>query len=224
MAGKDRRFDPQPDTPARRRVLEAAATIFGTLGFQKASVAAIASAAHVSKPLVYRYFESKEHLYEAVVEGVVTQWNEELMAAMTGLPTSAVRDESEGGSLEDVFGALRAMHRSSLAFAQRSPLLRGLLAQDSRLMLAAFSDVVGDSQETWRNQVEILLRRGIASGQIREDLPIEAIADAVTALHLAYAERIVQGQTYADHLQVAEAAFECILSGIGLQPTPPIAY
>ena len=67
------------DSAAYRRILAAAESCFGTLGFQKTTIVEIAAAAQVSKPLVYRYFESKEHLYEVVDQPRVFEgWNEEL--------------------------------------------------------------------------------------------------------------------------------------------------
>ena len=64
---------PSPfDLPARvgntrgarsvQRILEAAANLFGTEGFQSASMHAVARAAGVSKGLLHYHFRSKEHL------------------------------------------------------------------------------------------------------------------------------------------------------------------
>ena len=79
MPSANDKFPPR-DTAAYRRILASAEACFGTLGFQKTTVVEIAAAAQVSKPLVYRYFESKEHLYEVVISRLVQIWNEELTA------------------------------------------------------------------------------------------------------------------------------------------------
>ncbi len=50
-----------------KKILEAALELFGTRGYEATSIAQIAKSAEVSKGLVYNYFESKEHLLEAVV-------------------------------------------------------------------------------------------------------------------------------------------------------------
>lgn len=210
-----RRQTEPPSTPACRRILAAAEACFGNLGFQKTSVTEIAIAAQVSKPLVYRYFESKEHLYEAVVRRVVNAWNEELVVALFA-------SSDDVGASGDVADALRNMHRTSLDFARQSPLLQGLLARDSRMMLAAYSDVVERSMSTWRQQVHQRLEAGIASGEVRADIPVAAVADAVTELHLAYAERVVAGRDSAADTRNAEAAFECLLHGI-CSAAPPSA-
>jgi AcrR family transcriptional regulator len=51
----------------QQRILDAALTAFATVGFEAASVAAIAAEAGVSTGNVYRYFDSKQTLFDAVV-------------------------------------------------------------------------------------------------------------------------------------------------------------
>ncbi len=50
------------------RLLDAAAEVFGARGYHDARVSEIARAAGVAQGTVYLYFESKERLYEAVLE------------------------------------------------------------------------------------------------------------------------------------------------------------
>jgi len=50
-----------------RRVLEVAGRVFAEQGFHDVSMDDVATAAGVSKPVVYTHFESKDGLYEAVV-------------------------------------------------------------------------------------------------------------------------------------------------------------
>jgi len=148
MPSASDKFPPR-ETAAYRRILASAEACFGALGFQKTTVVEIAAAAQVSKPLVYRYFESKEHLYEVVISRLVQIWNEELMAELS-FATEASSTANTGGVAE----ALRRMHRVSLEFARRSPLLRGLLAKESRLLLASYSDVVERTNATLKAQIK----------------------------------------------------------------------
>ena len=208
MPSADEKFPPR-DTAAYRRILAAAEACFGTLGFQKATVVEIAAAAQVSKPLVYRYFESKEHLYEVVISGLVQTWNEELVAEL-----SRASDPASAATPGGVAEALRRMHRASLDFARRSPLLRGLLAKESRLLLASYSDVIERTNATLKAQIAACLQHGVDAGQVRLDLPVEAMADAVTEIHLAYAERVVSGTEKPNAQQLSLDAFECLLFGI----------
>ena len=207
---------PPRDTAAYRRILAAAEACFGALGFQKTSVVEIAAAAQVSKPLVYRYFESKEHLYEVVISRLVQTWNEELQGELS-LASEASSTPKKGG----VAAALRGMHRASLGFARRSPLLRGLLAKESRLLLASYSDVVERTNATLKAQIAQCLQCGVETGEVRLDLPVDAMADAVTEIHLAYVERVVSGTEMPNAERLSLDAFECLLFGICLRENDP---
>jgi AcrR family transcriptional regulator len=55
----------------RRAILEAALGTFAALGYEGASMRAIAEAAHISEALLYRYYASKLVLFHAVVTVVL---------------------------------------------------------------------------------------------------------------------------------------------------------
>ncbi|GAB2656512.1 TetR/AcrR family transcriptional regulator [Kribbella swartbergensis] len=78
--------------PERRRALiEAAARAFGRAGFAATSLDDVAAEAGVSRVLIYRHFESKTDLYEAVLADV----SEQLRAA-TGHPEHMSPTSLEG--------------------------------------------------------------------------------------------------------------------------------
>lgn len=57
----------------RSSVLDAAENVFGSRGLQKTKMGDVATAANVSRPLLYRYFRDKEALFEAVVDRVLRE-------------------------------------------------------------------------------------------------------------------------------------------------------
>ncbi|WP_330179688.1 TetR/AcrR family transcriptional regulator [Nocardia sp. NBC_01503] len=57
-----------PRAQRERQILDIATTEFGTRGYANASVIAIATAAGVSKPLIYTYFGSRDGLHAACVQ------------------------------------------------------------------------------------------------------------------------------------------------------------
>jgi TetR/AcrR family transcriptional regulator len=59
-----------------RNILEAAERIFAEAGFEGASTAAIARRAGVPKANLHYYFATKQILYRAVIERVLTAWLE----------------------------------------------------------------------------------------------------------------------------------------------------
>jgi TetR/AcrR family transcriptional repressor of mexJK operon len=62
-----------PSLDKRASILEAASTLFLRDGFDRTSIEAVASVAHVSKPTVYSHYEGKEDLFRAVVEAARVQ-------------------------------------------------------------------------------------------------------------------------------------------------------
>jgi AcrR family transcriptional regulator len=78
-----------PRAQRERQMLTVARRIFGTRGFQDASMDEIAAEVGISKPMLYAYFESKEGLFIACAE-LATR---ELIAALEETSTSGPPDQ-----------------------------------------------------------------------------------------------------------------------------------
>ncbi|OLF18915.1 TetR/AcrR family transcriptional regulator [Actinophytocola xanthii] len=93
MSGKRRRL---PPADRREVILAAAATVFAEVGYDRAAMRAVATAAGVTTPVLYDHFASKADLYAALVsaqaDDLITRW-EEVGTQVAG----------GGGSTEDVF-------------------------------------------------------------------------------------------------------------------------
>jgi len=80
----------------RRRIVEAATSLFNRYGFKRTSVDLLAAEAGVAKPTVYAYFDDKDAIFRAVAEHVC----DELLAAAERASTAdAPIDERLGGML-----------------------------------------------------------------------------------------------------------------------------
>ncbi len=101
---------PRGRVDKRRAILDAAAEVFGTLGYERASIDAIAAASGVSKPTIYSHFGTKEQLFRDSIAESAAQINSESMAAITAL-------EVRGDGWRDALYRLGA----ALAECQRSP-------------------------------------------------------------------------------------------------------
>src|SRR6185437_6937804 len=66
----------------RKRILDAALQEFSAKGFAGARTEQIALTARVNKALLYYYWDSKERLYEAVLENVATRVREATLAVL----------------------------------------------------------------------------------------------------------------------------------------------
>lgn len=79
VAGRHREETPS----GRQRLLEAAAASFASGGYAGTSIAAIASAAEMSKSTVFHHFPSKEALYLAVIGDAVADFGQRLDHALS---------------------------------------------------------------------------------------------------------------------------------------------
>jgi TetR/AcrR family transcriptional regulator len=99
----------------RAAILAAAERAFAEDGMAGARTDAIAAAAGVNKALLYYYFESKERLYEAVVENYLQEFNRAALDVLTapGSPRAILLRY-----VDLHFDFVRARHRQARLFHQ----------------------------------------------------------------------------------------------------------
>ena len=190
-------------------ILDAAESVFGAQGFQKTTMNDIAVAAQVSRPLLYRYFRGKEGLLNAVVERVLREWNEVLVAeAARNTPGTA--------------HTVRLVLVASLEFARSREVLHGLLARDSRQALADYSDVIDRGSDMLRDLIREILGAGVRRGDVRSDLNLDDLAHVVSEVFLAYADHIVRGDGGLGERRI-EAILETLLHGFIAKPSSVVS-
>lgn len=106
-AADDERCSP---AAARRRAIEAAIGQFGTRSYGEVTIADIAAAAGMAKGSVYRHFSSKEDLFVAVVEELLSGTASDFAAAVdaSGGPAGIARDR-DGAAIAFAGVVARAM-------------------------------------------------------------------------------------------------------------------
>ena len=191
---------PEALDAGRRQILAAAADVFGRVGFHKATIQDIVAAARVSRPLFYRRFRNKEHVFEVVVDQLITEWNETLVDEVS---------RASGGTA----GALRVLHEASLEYGRARPLFHRLLTRDTQLLLSTRGEVLDRGSAALRQLIEEILRRGTRAGEVRADVQIEHMADLLTEIHVAYTDRIVITGAPLDPA-LAGGILECMLRGV----------
>ena len=147
--------------PRRELLLQSAADLFSAKGYHAVGIDDIGAAAGISGPGVYRHFASKQALLEALCE-----------RAMTSMLGGAEEIPAE---YDDPARALEALVDLHVDFAVARRALLGVWAREQRNL----SEDVRRSlrvrlrayEQPWR---EVL-------GQLRDDLPAEEVAVAVTA-------------------------------------------
>jgi AcrR family transcriptional regulator len=167
----------------RRLIIEAAARQMAAVGYDAMSLEAIAVDAHITRPAIYRYFDSKRELAREVVleqapkldayfeeerVGAVS-WTEKLQALLRACVRTVLEDpEMVVGYFQ--LGRLAASDpETARLFYARSARTRHILAD--------------------------LVDEGVHSGEIAADASRSAIVDALSGLILAVAAGVTEAST-----------------------------
>ena len=78
-----------PVAERRALIVEAAGRLFGEHGYERTRLDEIAAAAGVTKPIVYRHFDSKRDLYLALLD----RHREDLPGFTAAMPTEGTTEE-----------------------------------------------------------------------------------------------------------------------------------
>src|SRR5208283_3694275 len=147
----------------RERIFRAALKLFAEHGFFETTVEEITEAADVGKGTFFNYFPSKEHVLGMLHEVQLSKVAQaEAAAKSSQLPIREV---------------LRQFMRSIAEEPGRSQLLaRGLLA--TIFTNDAIRELLVNTMARGRGSLEAILALGQKRGEVRRDLPLEAMARA----------------------------------------------
>lgn len=161
------------DREKQGRILEAALTEFADKGYQGANMQAIADGAEVAKGSLYQYFEGKKDLFFYLLDLAAQEKAKRLMAYRTH------KEELP------FFSILEALIEVGIQFAVENPDLYRIL-QDIRQGAPAdirkeFDVKAGGLS---RHYCHLLLRKGMAQGEIRKDVSEEAAGYVLYTLQM----------------------------------------
>ena len=156
----------------RQKIIEAAEDVFRRFGPQKTNVVDVARELGVSHGSVYRHFDSKVALRDAVVEG----W---LKRVSDPLRKIAESDEPPDERLRHWFDALRkAKRKRALTDPEMSKVTREIFAEAREVIRGHVDQLI--------DQLERIVRDGVAAGVFMVDDPHEAaqaMFDATMRFH-----------------------------------------
>jgi TetR/AcrR family transcriptional repressor of mexJK operon len=204
----------RPRDPKRvQRVLAAAGSQFGDLGYERTSVDSIAQACGVSKATIYRYFPSKEALFDAVIGMFV----EEMFAT---LHATALDPKDPAATLTLIGKAFLKVMNSEAAVK----FIRVIYSAAGHHAAACEAFFQRGADRVLR-AVEDYMRSAKAAGSLRIDGPDEA-ADQFLALMNGsdYQLRVVLGvakRKKSDDDRLVKASVSMFLAAYGSGQTSP---
>ena len=162
---------PAPNRRDRRRqelsqrILDAGETLFQERGYDETKVTEICERADVAYGTFFNHFPNKADVLSAMADRSVREIAEHLEVLA-----------EQPGSIEDLLTQL------FLGEAQQiqglTPLSRDLLG---RVQALAFTDAPEDRDRRFHAAFESFLRRGVETGRVRADVPVETLADVVSS-------------------------------------------
>jgi TetR/AcrR family transcriptional regulator len=144
------------ENDVRSGTIAAATRLFGAHGFEGTALQDIADAVGVTKPAVLHHFPSKEHIRQAVLDGILAHWNKILPRLLLAATASHDRFDAVFGELHRFFAAdpdrARVMMREAI---DRPAELRKLLRGPIRPWLSAVAQYVRSGRESGRHYADV---------------------------------------------------------------------
>ena len=154
----------------RRRILEAAETLFDERGIDRVTMADIVNRAGIRASTLYEYFSNKDDVVWAILAGVMADSVERIRPAMetgeTALEKITALLEFMADELTNNRSKIRFMAQFDAMYARNWPAER-LLSLEAQVSPGGFQ------------QFAALIREGIADGSLRRDLDPDLTMHAV---------------------------------------------
>lgn len=157
---------PKRGASPRDRLLEAGKTLFAENGYEATSTSSIASMAGTSESQLMRYFGGKAGLLEEIFNSGWIQLNERIGTRVVAASTGR----------EAILVILQSMWT---AFHSDDELAKIFLFEGRRIRGAEHEVFISEGFVRFRELIHQLIRRGVADGSFRKDLPEAALVSAL---------------------------------------------
>jgi TetR/AcrR family transcriptional repressor of nem operon len=168
----------------QQHILESAERVFLQKGFAATSITDLMAAAGVTKGSLYFHFNSKEQIGLAVLERA----RQSFMAFLD----EALQGETPGQSLDNFFRRACDYHTEA-AFV--GGCLFGNTALETSDTEPGFARFVAQVFADWREKVEIVISKAQQTGQVRNDIAADELAQFVISV---LEGSIMQARLYKD--------------------------
>ncbi len=193
----------------RRKVLHAAASVFEQKGYQAATLRDVASTLDIDRATLYRYISGKEELLREVLTDCVVEISEGVrLVALGDLPTRA--------KLETI--AHQVLESYDSHYPQPFIFIRELLDTTWGEQSAWADDLVRMVREI-QADVAGVIERGIRDGDLRPDMPVDLIVNAILGM-LNWTHRWYRPGGRHNSDEVARTFVAILLDGLEPEPAP----
>jgi AcrR family transcriptional regulator len=191
----------------RDAILTAAKSVFGEHGFEKAKMVDIAKRAGMAAGTLYNYFESKEQIFQSLVEGQIEEAHRRFaQAAERGHPPK---------------DTLRSMVRSVFAFMEEQRDMVGILMQMGAPNTWSITKMCGPRVVERRNEMrqlfEATLSRASKAGELRKDIPITDLVAILSGSMNGFIESWMHGDRSNALVDQADVVVEVFFNGAAKQ-------
>jgi AcrR family transcriptional regulator len=192
---------PRLKAPQRRKqLIEVATKVFAKWGYNAATTAAIAQAAGVTEPILYRHFASKQDLFVAITramsEQTLRQWHDLIQNAPTATEKIRTIAREFPNHIRRLQDAYHVIHGALVTSRDRKVL--NMMREHYTQIERFFSTIIIEGQ---------------SAGEFRNDLDPKIPAWQLINTGIGYAMIALNLQQF-DHLSV-EGMIEFILRGLG---------
>jgi AcrR family transcriptional regulator len=208
----------------RERLLDAAITLFAERGIANTTVAQIARAGRVTPAMVHYWFDTRDRLYDAVVEERIVP----SIRAIWSVPSfsEAVLDDPQ--AQVDARGMVLELVRSMVQVAESSPWLPSLWLREIVQVGGLLQDRVlrclpDRKSRAFRERIEAAQARGEINPAIAPDLLFVSMM-ALVMLPLAAAPALEKAGKVFNAKREHIESHACALLGAGLATTDPVTH
>jgi AcrR family transcriptional regulator len=167
----------EPDT--RERILVVAERLFREIGYQKTTVGDIAKVLRMSPANVYRFFDSKKAIHQAVARGLMGEV-EEAARAIAARPGPAV------GRLRELLSTIHHMNSERYVGDSKLHEMVAIAMEENWDVCDAHIHLIGEI-------IGSVIGQGAASGEFEvTDVPLAAICTCMAMMRFFHPQMIAQ--------------------------------
>ncbi|MFZ2160110.1 MAG: TetR/AcrR family transcriptional regulator [Bradyrhizobium sp.] len=167
----------EPDT--RERILVVAERLFREIGYQKTTVADIAKVLRMSPANVYRFFDSKKAIHQAVARGLMCEVEEAAQAI-------AARPGPAAGRLRELLSTIHHMNSERYVGDSKLHEMVEIAMEENWDVCNAHIQLIGEI-------IGSVIGQGVASGEFEvADVPVAATCTCMAMMRFFHPQMIAQ--------------------------------